>query len=413
MKLLRHLLLAAFCGLAFGAAQAQDRELTITVEDLMNDPRLCPTEVVITKRTQVAVGVMSAVYEVGSRLPVARVERELVYVRLGQNFGSIPIADTNLLEAANATFSVARLRQRLIDEANALPDPADEPAASPTPAPDVAVANPGAANPFPTPTPTAAQSQEPFSDEFQDIQALSRWSRITETEGWNIDTMESKSVQSGFLSLQPYSQGWFKDYRGELFYQLIEGDFEIETLVGALNRAGTGPPSSPYSLAGLMLRVPRSIRPETWTPGREQYLFFGIGVGEDPSKPIYEIKLTGAGETRMSDLDAQGSIATLKMVRVGVKVFLLAKPLGGGNWQVLSTIKLEAQGVMQLGFTAHTDWPTVERTPVEQHNRTPLLEGNRDLRAVFDYVRIKRPGVSADAVAGDLGEDEILRLFGK
>lgn len=411
MTIFRNILLAAFCGFASLSAFAQDRELTITVEDLMKDPRLCPTEIVITKRTQVAVGVHSAIYEVGTRLPVARVERELVYVRLGQNYGSIPIADTNLLEAANATFSVARLRQRLIDEANALPDPADEP--TPTPAPDAVAANPGAATPFPSPTPEPATSREPFSEEFLDVQALTRWSRITESEGWNIDTMESKSVQSGYLSLQPYSQGWYKDYRGELFYQLIEGDFEIEMLVGALNRAGNGLPTSPYSLAGIMLRVPRSIRPETWTPGKEQYLFLGIGVGADPSKPIYEIKLTGAGDTRTSDLDAQGSIATLKMARVGRKIFLLAKPLGGGNWQVLTSINLEAQGIMQLGFTAHTDWPTVERTPVEQHNRTPLTEGNRDLRAVFDYVRIRRPGVSAGAVAGDLTEEEILRLFGK
>lgn len=414
--LLRPALLAGILLLLTLPAAAQSNDFLISADDVAKDPKLVPAEVVLKKKTQVSLPVGSVVFEAGARLNVIRADRDNVYVRVANSVQPVPIADTNLLETVNASFSVARLRQRLIDDANALPEPRDglstpaptpTPAAAPTPTPVVAQTTP-------RPAATSLNNQVIYADEFSDTDALDRWKRLTETEEWHINTMELEQVMMGRLILQPYTQAWWDDYRGELFYQTVEGDFEVKTLVGAFRRAEDNPPSRPFSMVGLMVRYPRKITPQTWSPGGENYIFIGVGVGENPSRVVCETKVTVQSKSNKQELPLDSPTATLKIVHLGAHYLLLLKPAGGAPWQLLQNLQADGAGnvPVQVGFTAYADYQAASSvTPVE-HNSTVLKGGSPDLRAVFEYVRITRPEVTVDAIANAAPAD-IVRLFGK
>src|SRR5438477_8249544 len=99
-----------------------------------------------------------------------------------------------------------------------------------------------------------------LSDEFNDSATLAAWQRVEIVEGWNADQLEKLDVNTtrpGRLFMMPYSSTWYNDYRGELTFKTVTGDFVVTTDVEVSSRAGSGAPRSLYSLAGIMVRAPR------------------------------------------------------------------------------------------------------------------------------------------------------------
>jgi hypothetical protein len=122
-------------------------------------------------------------------------------------------------------------------------------------------------------------------------------------------------------------------------------------------------PGSLYSLGGIMLRTPRAITPQTWTPGGENYVFLSLGYGQDSSvHPQFEVKTTIAGDSILSLSPAEGLEATLQIARIGPYVIaLLRQP--GGSWHVHQRYhRPDMPETLQAGMVTYSDWLKARRS---------------------------------------------------
>jgi hypothetical protein len=290
-----------------------------------------------------------------------------------------------------------------------------------------------------------------MGDEFDEAATLSDFSRIWRTEHWPFDQLQQIQIGAspGQLTLEPFSSGWWEDFRAELTYKEITGDLIATTLVYPRNRGGTGAPGSSnggaleteYSLAGLMLRAPRrdvEASNSTWVRGREAYVFLSMGAADLPGSYQFEDKTTRAalaGETHSVSVrlitNAAGGVnaAYLRLVRVGAHVLLLVQPVGGGSpgWQVLRRFhRPDLPGRLQLGFVAYTDWATMRFCSYEHHNLNLLSQScdgvpqpaDPDLNARFEFLRLQRPQLPPALIGADLSnpaavsDADLLAAFG-
>ena len=254
-------------------------------------------------------------------------------------------------------------------------------------------------------------------DEF-DGSALLGWTRVMDAEGWPEDQLESWDVgltEAGHLTLMPYSSTWYQDYRGVLLFKEVTGDFAVTADIEPLNRAGDGPPDANYSLAGLMVRAPRSITAETWTSGGESYVFFSVGAADAPGTWQTEVKTTVASRSTL-EIESGWPGAELRLARVGSAVVALVRPPGEA-WQVHRRYdRSDMPSTLQVGMTVYTDWATCSTRTAAQHNVTQITDGNPDLEARYDYVRFRTPSVPSSLAGTDLVDEatdaELLGFLG-
>lgn len=268
----------------------------------------------------------------------------------------------------------------------------------------------------------AAYAQDPacLSDEFENAATLSNWSRIEQAEAWPNDPLLTWNIDGatpGSMTMIPHTVTWYRDYRGPLVFKSVSGDFAITASVRATARNGVSVPSAQFSLAGLMLRTPRTITPATWTPGGENYVFLSTGYGNaNPARFQYEIKTTINGDSQLVLSDAPGAESVLQIVRIGPHVICLRQPLGG-QWVVHGRYRRDDMpATLQAGLVSYTDWQKVSIFGPFVHNtstlRPPLAPGvvdpnpfvafNPDLRAEFRYARFAAPVVPAALIGADL-----------
>lgn len=274
----------------------------------------------------------------------------------------------------------------------------------------------------------------PLSDEFHDAATLGDWRRIWREEYWNADQLEQYDIgatRPGWLSMVPHASGWFEDYRGELAYKDITGDFIATTRVQARNRAGDGAPGSgsggapgtEFSLAGILVRAPREdiacCDPGWWQPGRERYVFFSTGSADQTGAHQFEAKTTRAAiapETHsVSVLEispANGDLAELRVARIDAYLILLVREPGDG-WRVHRRyVRNDLPEALQVGMTCYTDWAIVSTWPWLEHNASvithawqdPSTPADPDLLAQFDWFRFARPQVPAELEGLDLAD---------
>lgn len=288
-----------------------------------------------------------------------------------------------------------------------------------------------------------------LSDAFDSAATLGNWQRIWRDEYWPADQLEALDLgvgAPGWLTLLPRTSGWYQDYRGDLLYKPVAGDVVVTTRVDARNRDGSGAPGSShgggpdseYSLAGLMLRAPRSevacCDAGWWQPGGERYVFLAFGAASQPGAWQFETKTTRAAvppETHsISDLvvsPASPGPLLLRSARIGPHVLLLVRE-AGQPWRVQRRIaRPDFPAALQVGLTVYTDWEIVSTWPVLEHNGTaishawmdPARPADPDLRARFDFVDFARPQVPAHLIGADLSnpaqvsDAELLAFLGQ
>lgn len=290
------------------------------------------------------------------------------------------------------------------------------------------------------------------SDEFDDARSLAQFQQIWQTEHWPFDSAAIRDIDQttpGHLTLQPYSSGWWEDYRAELTYKPIHGDLQVTTLIRPRNRAGLsapgstngGPFESEYSLGGIMLRVPRpdvEASNSNWVRGREAYVFLSMGAADTPGAYQFEDKTTRAalpGESHsisvriISNAPLNTDAAYLRVVRIGPHLLALFRPAQtGGTWRVLRRFRRDDFGpVLQVGLVAYTDWATMSACSYEFHNLNRLqfscanaaIPADPDLQAQFDFLRLQRPQIPAELVGADwsnpvvVTDTTILQVFGQ
>ncbi len=265
----------------------------------------------------------------------------------------------------------------------------------------------------------AADDLTPLSDEFRSPATRTNWQRIYQTEGWGNDALATFDVgqqRPGRLLLVPHTSSWYAEWRGELTYKTVTGDFVITTDVEVSRRGGGGAPNSLYSLAGIMVRSPRTMTlPAQWTPGGQNYVFLSLGAANTPGTYQHEVKTT-VNSVSTLEITPGASRAQIQVARIGRHLILLRRP-AGGSWVVHRRYsRPDFPATLQAGLTVYTDWPNCERVGAAAQNVTVLTNGaslpggetfagaNPDLEAVFDYVRYARPQVPANLVGADLSK---------
>src|SRR5207244_6689893 len=97
----------------------------------------------------------------------------------------------------------------------------------------------------------SADDLAPLSDEFNDASTLANWKRVYAVEGWGANQLEAQDINTtrpGKMLMMPFTSTWYNDYRGELTFKEVQGDFVVTTDVEATARAGGVAPHSIYSL---------------------------------------------------------------------------------------------------------------------------------------------------------------------
>jgi len=273
-----------------------------------------------------------------------------------------------------------------------------------------------------------------LSDEFDDSGSLRHWTRHWQAEGWPTDQLQYLAIEpqtgTGVMVMRPHSSGWWQDYRGELTFQRVPGDFVATVQIRPRNLAGTGAPGSTrggaidseYSLGGIMARAPRpdvEASNAAWQRGGERYVFLSMGAADVPGSYQFEDKTTRAalpGEPNSHSVrlitDAQASRANLRLARIGEHVIALVQPVEpAGAWRVLRRFRrADFPETLQLGLVAYTDYAIVATCSYEQHNTRVLLSAcnnpnqpaDPDLLLQVDFFRLQRPAVPAPLAGADL-----------
>lgn len=231
-----------------------------------------------------------------------------------------------------------------------------------------------------------------LSDDFDQPASLRRWRRADREEG-GVDQLARADIgqtRPGWLTLVPRTSVWYRDYRGVLLYQAVHGDFVVTTRLRVRQRGGDGAPRSAFSLAGIMVRAPRTRA--------ENYVFLSLGSADSPGRYQLEVKTTVASDSQLQISAAPSGDARIQVARIGHTLLMLVDD--GRGWRVHRRYERpDFPDTLQAGLTVYTDWPGASRIPPERHNATALDDGNPDLDAAFDYVRYRRPRVPA-ALAG-------------
>jgi hypothetical protein len=234
-----------------------------------------------------------------------------------------------------------------------------------------------------------------FSDEFDDASTLGDWLRIYETEQWNanqlqtfnIDQADGGTSRQGFATMVPYANAWFGDYRGELTYKVISGDFMVTARLEVSNLADTGAPNSLYSLAGLMVREPRAVTPGTWTAGGENYVLIAAGAAGTAANDAIYLSNTTISTSVVTSAPVTYSEVDLRIIRLGQYLIILKRETGSA-WTVHQRFTRNDFGAaVQVGMVAMGDWTTCNGYTEINHNQTVITTGTPDLLAQYDFVR--------------------------
>jgi hypothetical protein len=232
-----------------------------------------------------------------------------------------------------------------------------------------------------------------LSEEFADARALADWKRFHEVEGWP-DMTRRLEVRpaTGELYLEPGTSGWYADFHAPYVFREVRGDFVVTTRLRADGLAG-GTPTSAWSLAGLMVRAPRTVTPATWTPGGEDWLFITTGVADDVRQPVLETKSTRGSQSRLRLHAARDGWVELRVTRTG-PAFELASRWDGEEWIVRDRFdRPDLPATLQVGINAYTDWhsTTALQSDPRRFNTTVVTDGKPDLGVRVDWIRFARP----------------------
>jgi hypothetical protein len=243
------------------------------------------------------------------------------------------------------------------------------------------------------------------SDAFDDARSLSAWTRLAETEGWSdkLRTLDVNDTSDGALYLEPYPSVWFYDYTAPFLFKTVEGNFMVTTRIN-VSGLEAPMPSTTYSLAGLMARRPRSDAPfradSAWAKDREHYVFLVTGTTGEPGAPKIETKSAVRSRPIVKHYPRTTSgWIELRLVRLGETVIALYRR-PDGEWQLHERFyRPDLPRRLQVGLMAYGDYATVREEVWYDPwaYNTSVIRQDADMQVEADYVRFRRPTLSAEA----------------
>lgn len=239
---------------------------------------------------------------------------------------------------------------------------------------------------------------ELIEDGFDGAALSPDWALFHARYGWP-DKIKSLSVQGGTLRLEPFHSAWVRDLQAPFLFRTVAGDFDIRARVRMKGRDGPIAGGT-WSLGGLMARVPNGLDSSSWEPNRENWHFITTGVGYESGKPVTETKGTYNSYSSLKLRPWQPGWTELRLVRVGMALFALARPDGGGPWKLRDRFyRMEMSPAMQVGLIAYTTSPDVAPGPEDARaeNRAVNRTAAVDALLEVDWIRGARPRASRPA----------------
>ncbi len=251
-----------------------------------------------------------------------------------------------------------------------------------------------------------------LSDEFENGASLSNWKRVTQVEGAQGSPLQTYRIDGGKLQLVPVTCTWYKDYRAEMVFKEVEGDFILTTSARCTSRSGSGAPRTAYSLGGLMVRTPRTDTGRNWRPGRENYVFLSLGAADQPGRFQFEVKTTINSDSQLQTSPADGPEAQIRIARLGNHMVMLRKTSSG--WIVHKRYdRSDMPKKVQAGVTVYTNYFGTQGMDVATHNSRFGSTQGADLIATFDYIRYSRPSAQLASGAARMSDSELVRALGE
>ena len=266
-----------------------------------------------------------------------------------------------------------------------------------------------------------------MNDEFNGASLDSKWTRYDQRYGWpdKLKKFDVGSVVAGSLHLEPFDSAWVRDRSAPFLFQTVEGDFDVRARVRVRGANGEVPGGT-WSLGGLMARIPNGLDAKTWEPRRENWHFITTGVGLERGQPVTETKGTYNSYSSLKLRPFQPGWVELRLVRVGMTLFALARPDGAEEWQVRDRFyRMEPNPFIQVGLIAYTGSDDVPPGPEDavKDNNSVNKEARVDMQMDVDWIRFARPKPSIDwnwqsqvrehALANpNLSERELLQALG-
>lgn len=272
-----------------------------------------------------------------------------------------------------------------------------------------------------------------LNDEFNRTCSLGDWQSVEEVEGWPNSHLESYDVNvsnEGRLTMIPWTTAWYADYRSNLLFKEVSGDFIFTIFVNSSNKAGNDQPSSTYSLSGAMIRTPTGMTDAQteWTTGNQNYVFLSIGSANVTNVPKFEVKSTTNSNSQLNFNEVSGLSTLIRLVKIDGAIIVLHQ-LPGEDFVVRQRYdRSDMPDTLQVGMVTYTDWPKVNTYTYSFHNFNTLNSDldpdpssgqpfNPDLIGTFEYARFQEVNLPAPYVGldfsnpGQVSDAEILALF--
>jgi hypothetical protein len=263
-----------------------------------------------------------------------------------------------------------------------------------------------------------------LSDEFNDEKSLADWKQFHEAEGWMTmtKTIDANKTSSGNLHFEPTTSGWYADFHGAFLFKEVTGDFFVATRLKVGGKTAELP-TALWSLAGLMVREPRSgATKDNWQPRGENWLFLTTGIAEPAGQPVFETKSTVNSRSNLKLRPARGGWVELGIARVRSAFVLLYRYDGETKWTVQERFhRRDLPRTVQVGINAYSDWYGAKEFHDDplKFNTVAVKNGKADLVVTVDYVRFRRLSLQIPprSDAGELTDhtlsgEELLKKLG-
>ena len=244
--------------------------------------------------------------------------------------------------------------------------------------------------------PRPPEASAALNDEFNADTLSPDWKVFHAEYGWpdKVKVMDVNKTTKGALHLEPYNTAWVRDLNAPFLFKTVMGDFDMRARVRVKGLNGDIPGGT-WSLGGLMARVPNGLKADTWQPRRENWHFITTGVGHEAGKTMTETKGTYNSYSSLKLRPYQPGWVELRLVRVGMALFALARPDDKSPWVVRDRFyRMEGSPVMQVGLIAYTSSDEVDDSGPER----PEITNNEvnktakvDMALDVDWIRFSKP----------------------
>lgn len=237
---------------------------------------------------------------------------------------------------------------------------------------------------YATPTPTALQATP--SSSAANLSGLNvAFASVTEGFGGLTELMPELSrradVEDGWLRVRgvPERAGWYSDRSGPMYYQIVSGDFMVETRARSVLAAdGISRPTASFNSAGLVVRDPASDR------GTMRWLMYNLGqqaefYGTEAKTTVPDTggfhpqKLAGFSSRStlwLTPLPSNLVEADLRICRIGNEFRFFKKLPGTDGW----IEEVHETGTVVMGNGVETPTPGVVENGVIRFIRDDMPE---------------------------------------